>query len=64
MFFLALWSLFQMWSEWVSGIVLNAMNIRPKGLEIHTTGADRTELLINQEKMPAAILHQCVARSR
>lgn len=40
------------------------MNIRSKAFEIHTIDTDRTQLLINQEKMPGAILHQCVARTK
>lgn len=63
-----------MWSEWLSGAVLNNFQTnvclheiqwalaRSKAFQIHTIDAtDRTQLLISQEKMPGAIL--CVAHT-
>lgn len=40
------------------------MSTGSKAFQIHTIEADRAQLLINQEKMPGAILHQCVAHTK
>lgn len=65
-----------MWSEWISGAVLNNFQTSvclheiqwalacSKAFQIHTMDNDSTQLLISQEKTPGAILHLCVAHTK